>query len=88
MVGAHEVKLSPKEYDILQQFVIHAGKVLTHRYLLLEVWNSETSGNVQSLRVFVRQLRQKVGSGSRAAPAYPDPSGCRLSFLGRRLYAS
>jgi two-component system KDP operon response regulator KdpE len=60
MVGAREVKLSPKEYDILQQLVIHAGKVLTHRHLLREVWNSETTGNVQSLRVFVRQLRQKL----------------------------
>ena len=60
MVGAQEVKLSPKEYDILQQFVIHAGKVLTHRHLLREVWNSETIGNVQLLRVFVRQLRQKL----------------------------
>jgi len=59
-VGGHEVKLSPKEYDILQQFVIHAGKVLTHRHLLREVWHAETTGDVQSLRVFIRQLRQKL----------------------------
>jgi two-component system, OmpR family, KDP operon response regulator KdpE len=58
MAAGREVKLSPKEYDILQQLVIHAGKVLTHRHLLREVWNSETTGNVQSLRVFVRQLRR------------------------------
>ncbi|HZF33707.1 MAG TPA: response regulator [Candidatus Angelobacter sp.] len=59
-VGGHEVRLSPKEYDILQQFVIHAGKVLTHRHLLREVWGGEESADVQALRVFIRQLRQKL----------------------------
>jgi two-component system KDP operon response regulator KdpE len=59
-VGEREVKLSPKEYDILQQLVIHAGKVLTHRHLLQEVWGREESGDVQYLRVFIRQLRQKL----------------------------
>jgi two-component system KDP operon response regulator KdpE len=59
-VGEREVKLSPKEYDILQQLVIHAGKVLTHRHLLHEVWGGEESGDVQYLRVFIRQLRQKL----------------------------
>jgi two-component system KDP operon response regulator KdpE len=59
-VGGREVRLSPKEYDILQQFVIHAGKVLTHRHLLQEVWGGADSGDVQALRVFIRQLRQKL----------------------------
>ena len=59
-VGGREVRLSPKEYDILQQFVIHAGKVLTHRHLLREVWGGEDSADVQALRVFIRQLRQKL----------------------------
>ena len=52
--------LSPKEYDILRQFVMHAGKVLTHRHLLREVWGGEDSADVQALRVFIRQLRQKL----------------------------
>jgi two-component system KDP operon response regulator KdpE len=59
-VGGREVRLSPKEYDILQQFVIHAGKVLTHRHLLKEVWGDVDGGDVQALRVFIRQLRQKL----------------------------
>jgi len=59
-VGGHEVRLSPKEYDILQQFVMHAGKVLTHRHLLHEVWGGQDSADVQALRVFIRQLRQKL----------------------------
>jgi len=59
-VRGEEVKLSPKEYDLLQQFVVHAGKVLTHRHLLREVWKDENGGDVQYLRVYVRQLRQKI----------------------------
>jgi two-component system KDP operon response regulator KdpE len=58
-VGGRDVRLSPKEYDILQQLVLHAGKVLTHRHLLREVWG-ESGGDVQYLRVFIRQLRQKL----------------------------
>ena len=57
--GAEDVKLSPKEYDILEQLAIHAGKVLTHKHLLREVWRDE-SVDPQYLRVYVRQLRQKV----------------------------
>lgn len=57
-VGGGEVKLSPKEYDILRILVQHAGKVLTHRRLLEQVWGGST--DVQYLRVYVRQLRQKI----------------------------
>ena len=60
------VKLSPKEYDILEQLAIHAGKVLTHRHLLREVWHDE-SVDPQYLRVYIRQLRQKI----EADPASP-----------------
>jgi two-component system KDP operon response regulator KdpE len=52
------VKLSPKEYDILRQLVLHAGKVLTHRMLMHEVWGA--AGDVQYLRIYIRQLRQKL----------------------------
>jgi two-component system KDP operon response regulator KdpE len=57
-VDGKEVKLSPKEYDILRLLVQHAGKVLTHHYLLEQVWDGTT--DVQYLRVYVRQLRQKI----------------------------
>lgn len=57
-VGGVEVKLSPKEYDILRALVQHAGKVLTHRHLLKEVWGGNE--DVQYLRVYIRQLRQKI----------------------------
>jgi two-component system KDP operon response regulator KdpE len=53
-----DVKLSPKEYDLLRVLVQHAGKVLTHRFLLGELWDEMT--DTQYLRVYVRQLRQKI----------------------------
>lgn len=53
-----EVKLSPKEYDLLRILVQHAGKVLTHKFLLGELWDALT--DAQYLRVYVRQLRQKI----------------------------
>jgi len=58
-VRDEETKLSPKEYDILRQLVLHAGKVLTHKHLLREVWGP-TTADVQYLRIYVRQLRQKL----------------------------
>jgi len=57
-VGEREVKLSPKEYDLLRVLVQHAGKVLTHKFLLGELWDDLT--DAQYLRVYVRQLRQKI----------------------------
>jgi two-component system KDP operon response regulator KdpE len=56
--GENEVKLSPKEYDLLRLLVQHAGKVLTHKFLIQELWNEPT--DPQYLRVYVRQLRQKI----------------------------
>ena len=57
-IGETEVKLSPKEYDLLRVLVQHAGKVLTHKFLLAALWNDLT--DVQYLRVYVRQLRHKI----------------------------
>lgn len=57
-IGEEEIKLSPKEYDLLRLMVQHAGKVLTHRFLLSEIWDGLT--DTQYLRVYVRQIRQKI----------------------------
>ena len=61
-VRGEAVKLSPKEYDLLRIMVQHAGKVLTHKFLLSELWDALT--DAQYLRVYVRQLRQKIESDS------------------------
>ena len=57
-VRGQEVKLTPREYDLLRLLVAHAGKVLTHKFILREVWGSET--DVQYLRIYIRTLRQKI----------------------------
>jgi two-component system KDP operon response regulator KdpE len=57
-IDDQEVKLSPKEYDLLRLLVQHAGKVLTHKFLLRELWDEPT--DTQYLRVYVRQLRRKI----------------------------
>jgi len=57
-VAERDVKLSPKEYELLRILVQHAGKVLTHKILLKELWDDPT--DTQYLRVLVRQLRLKI----------------------------
>jgi two-component system KDP operon response regulator KdpE len=57
-IGENEVKLSPKQYDLLRVLVQHAGKVLTHKFLIGELWDETV--DAQYLRVYVGQLRQKI----------------------------
>lgn len=57
-IGGKDVKLSPKEYDILRILVQHSGKVVAHQHLINQVWSGST--DIQYLRVYVRQLRQKI----------------------------
>jgi two-component system KDP operon response regulator KdpE len=53
-----EVRFSRREYDLLRLLVAHAGKVLTHKQILHEVWGGDT--DVQYLRIYIRALRQKI----------------------------
>jgi len=57
-VRGEEVRLSPREYEVLRLLVAHAGKVLTHKFILREVWGTET--DVQYLRIYIRALRHKI----------------------------
>jgi two-component system KDP operon response regulator KdpE len=66
-VDGREVKLTPKEYDLLRLLVLHAGKVITHRHLLREVWGPGSVHETHYLRVYIGQLRQKL----EADPAQP-----------------
>jgi len=63
--AGHEVKLTATEYALLRLFVRHAGRVLTHRQILREVWGPNAKEHRQYLRVYVTHLRQKIE---------PDPS--------------
>ena len=77
-----ELRLSPKEWDILEILATHAGKVVTHRVLLEKVWGRATETEVQYLRVYIRQLRHKLE---------PEPDQPRLLVtepgVGYRLLA-
>ena len=58
--GNEEVHLTPKEFDLLVMLTRHAGRVVTHRQILSEVWGPAHTGDTQYLRVFIGQLRQKL----------------------------
>jgi two-component system KDP operon response regulator KdpE len=59
-VAGEEVQLTPNEYQLLRRLVTHAGKVLTHRYLLREVWGSEYGDELHMLHVNISNLRRKI----------------------------
>ena len=61
-VTAHgrEISLTATEYELLRLFVRHAGKVLTHRHLLREVWGPNAENQTHYLRVYVAHLRDKL----------------------------
>lgn len=57
-VKDHEVKLTPREYDLLRLLIAHAGRVLTHKFILSEVWDAES--DIRYLRIYIGTLRQKI----------------------------
>ena len=58
--GGNEIRLTPKEFDLLAHLVRNAGKVLTHRALLGAVWGGDYTEQHEYLRVFIGQLRKKI----------------------------
>jgi two-component system KDP operon response regulator KdpE len=58
--GGDAVKLTPTEYKLLSLFARHEGMVLTHQYILKEIWGAGYQAETQYLRVFVAQLRKKL----------------------------
>ncbi|MGH9881492.1 MAG: winged helix-turn-helix domain-containing protein, partial [Pyrinomonadaceae bacterium] len=56
----HEVRLSPKEFDLLVHFTQNPNKVLTHRALIAAVWGGDYVEQTDYLRVFIRHLRKKI----------------------------
>ena len=68
-VRHREVRLTPKEFDLLVYMARHPGKVIPHRALLAAVWGGQSTGQVEYLRVFVGQLRKKLEPDA-ASPRY------------------
>lgn len=60
--GGETVRLTPKEFELLVLLVRNAGRVVTHRQLLMSVWGPAHGEDLQYLRVFIGQLRQKLES--------------------------
>jgi two-component system KDP operon response regulator KdpE len=69
------VKLTATEYDLLRLFVQHAGKVLTHRHILREVWGTAHENNAQYLRVYMGRLREKLEADPNDAPLFLTEPG-------------
>jgi len=75
------LKLSPKEYDLLAELALSLGRPVAHKALLSAVWGSERA-DIQYLRVYVGQLRQKLGDFAGAPLLVSDPGvGYRLAAL-------
>jgi two-component system KDP operon response regulator KdpE len=66
--GEFEIRLTPKEFDLLTLLVTHAGRVLTHRTILKSIWGSHGNEQPEHLRVLMGQLRKKIE---------PDPANPR-----------
>jgi two-component system KDP operon response regulator KdpE len=82
LVSGNEVHLTPIEYKLLTTLIRHAGKVLTHRQLLKEVWGPLHVEEGHYLRVYMRQLRNKLEKN----PAHPRYLVTELG-VGYRLRA-
>ena len=67
-IGNNEIHLTPIEYRLLCLLAKNTGKVLTHNYILKEIWGSYSSSEVGSLRVFMAMLRKKLQAGDDAQP--------------------
>ena len=80
VVAGKEIKLTPKEFDVLKYLVSNVGKVVTHRKLLQSVWGWQSSEQTEYLRVVINQLRRKIE---------PDPQHPRYiltePWVGYRL---
>jgi len=81
-IDGERVMLTPKEYRLLQLLAQHAGNVVTHQFLLKEIWGSPHLHDTHYLRIFMRKLRQKI----EADPTQPRILLTELG-IGYRLVA-
>ncbi len=68
-VKDQKLVFTPKEYDLLRYFLVHRGKMLTHKQILKDVWGTAHVDDMQYLRVYVSQLREKIETDA-ANPTY------------------
>ena len=81
-IDGKEVKLTPTEYSLLQEFVLNAGKVLTHSHLLNKVWGPEYRDEREYLHVFIPRLRAKLEDEPTNPKYIATVSGIGYQFTG------
>lgn len=74
------VKLTAREYELLRLFLVHRGKVLTHRQILSELWGPKAKGQTHYLRVYMMRLRQKLESDPDMPQYFQTESGVGYRF--------
>jgi two-component system, OmpR family, KDP operon response regulator KdpE len=82
-VNGVDPKLTPREYALLRELVIHAGKVLTHRHLMAKCWEGPDEPDIQVLRVHMRNLRQKIEESPDEPALIVTEQGVGYRFLGK-----
>jgi two-component system, OmpR family, KDP operon response regulator KdpE len=75
------VRLSRKEFELLRQLVMHGGRVLTHKHLLREIWGPVHENDTQYLRVYIGQLRNKLGDDPTRPRFIANEPGVGYRFL-------
>lgn len=80
-VSGKEIHMTSTEYDLLSVLVKHAGKVVTHRMLLKEVWGPNSVDHVQYLRVYMGQIRKKLKLGENEKELISTEPGVGYRFL-------
>lgn len=82
MLDNEELKLTPKEFDLLKVLMQNSGKVLTHAWLLKEIWGVGYQNETHYLRVFINQLRQKIEIDSARPKRIITETGIGYRFVG------
>ena len=79
-VAGQEVKLTPTEFNLLQELAQNSGKVLTHTHLLNRVWGSEYGGEMRYLHVYISRLRKELGLDRHGQQMIESISGVGYRF--------
>ncbi len=79
--NGEELKLTPKEFELLKLFIQNSGKILTHTWLLKEIWGNDYQNETQYLRVFIKQLRQKIEEDSAKPRRIVTETGIGYRFI-------
>jgi len=83
-VAGEEVHFTPQEYDILRLLATHPGKIMTHRSILIAVWGPEYADMTHYVRIYVNQIRKKLGESPTAGVRYIlNEPGIGYRFIDR-----